>query len=118
MSMHVDVERIETGAGGPDRVLVRAHGRAVTDDGGPGVVVRIDGRSYALVPVEDDAPVREPDEGELVSAALVLPQVVIDALGALDDPQAARPGRRDRRPARSAADLAELARAMEEDGRR
>jgi hypothetical protein len=117
MNMHVDLQRIDTGPGGPDRLLVRAHGRAVADDDGPGLVLRIGGRSYAVVPVDDPAPERDPDEGELVSAALVVPESVLEALRALDDPHAARRGRRDRRPAPSAADLAQLARAMEDEGR-
>jgi hypothetical protein len=114
MSMHVDVQRLETGPGGPDRLLVRAHGRVVaTHDGRPGVVIRVDGRSYAVIPVEDDAPVRGPDEGELTSAALVLPQQLLDALQALGHPQSR--GRRGRRPAPSAADLTKLARSMEDE---
>jgi hypothetical protein len=106
--MHLEIQSTESGPGGTDQLLVRLHGRLTEAEEG-GLVVRIDGHSYALVPIEDDKPAVEPDEGELASAALVLPAGVLSALSKLGDDTESRrrPSRRGgKRPA--AADLTRL----------
>ncbi|MBI5105408.1 MAG: hypothetical protein HZB46_10605 [Solirubrobacterales bacterium] len=103
--MHIDVDRIETGPGGPSSVLVKAHGRVGEGVEGQ-VVVRIEGRTYALVPVELPAELPAA-EGEALSAAIVMPAQVAETLSGLRTAAPQRPEPEARRP--SAAHLAELA---------